>query len=109
MTSNNLGINCTSDVFPHPVLPIIAVVSPLFAVNEISESASSSAFAYEKDTFSNETTPSVFGAKCFGCFGSSMITSVFYTSSIRVAATAPLGIIIETIVIIKKLITICIV
>ena len=43
VTSNDLGIRLISVDLPLPVLPIIAVVSPAFAVKLISVSTSSSA------------------------------------------------------------------
>ena len=57
VTSKNLGIRFTRVVLPLPVEPIKAVVSPGFAVNDISDKTASSASAYLKLTFLNSTIP----------------------------------------------------
>ena len=88
---------------------MIAVVFPGSAVNEISLKTSSSLSGYLNETFLNSTSPFLFGFNFLGSLLSFIVSSVSIISFIRFADTDALGNIIETIDIIKKLITICIV
>ena len=88
---------------------MIAVVFPGSAVNEISLKTSSSLSGYLNETFLNSTSPFLFGFNFLGYLLSFIVSSVSIISFIRFADTDALGNIIETIDIIKKLITICIV
>jgi len=99
----------TSVDFPLPVLPIIAVVSPGFAVNVISSRTFSSAPGYLKETWSNVSTPFCFSSNFFGVFGSWITVLLDRTSSTRSAATAALGSITDNMHIIRNPIIICIV
>ena len=91
------------------MLPIIAVVSPGFAVKSMSVNISSSASGYLKLTFLNSTNPFLSSLNCFSSFLFLILGLVSNTSFIRFAETAARGSIIDIIDIIKKLITICIV
>ena len=88
---------------------MIAVVFPGSAVNEISLKTSSSLSGYLNETFLNSTSPFLLGFNFLGSLLSFIASSVSIISFIRFADTDALGNIIETIDIIKKLITICIV
>ena len=104
VTSKSLGMSCKIVDFPEPVDPIIAVVLPSFAVKETLSMTLFSASPYLKHTSSNSMS-------YLGAFASSFVvisTGVFKTSSIRPSETAALGIITNTIVIIKNDMIICI-
>ena len=107
-TSKNLGIRFTSVLFPLPVLPINATVSPLWAEKSISVSVSSSAPGYENPTCSKRTSPFAPLSGSAWASPSRMETFVPITSLIRFAATLALGSIIDIMVIIRKDIMICI-
>ena len=94
VTSKNLGIRLTIVLLPEPVLPIIAVVSPGFAVKLIPDRASSSEPSYLNETLSNSNRPE----HSLIAIASKLSTtddSDIITSSILLAATPALGISID--------------
>ena len=98
---------------PQPVEPMMAVVSPGFAVKLMCSSASLSAPGKRKLPSSNRTTPShsFFSREGFAvaASGSWMEALVRQTSSIRSAATPARGSITATMASIRKDMTICMV
>ena len=70
---------------------------------------SSSLSGYLNETFLNSTKPFLFESNFLGSLLSFIASSVSIISFIRLAETDALGSIIDTIEIIRKLITICIV
>ena len=75
VTSYRRGIRFTKVDFPHPVLPIIAVVFPGSAIKSISCKTSASAPGYRKFTWENFTTP-LCEVICSGSAASRMEDSV---------------------------------
>ena len=98
---------------PQPVEPMMAVVSPGFAVKLMCSSASLSAPGKRKLTSWNSTSPCQFSCSCAGfaaaSSGSLMVALVRITSSMRSAATPARGSMTATMASIRKDMTICMV
>ena len=94
VTSKNLGIRLTIVLLPEPVLPIMAMVSPGFAVKQIPDRAGASAPSYLKETLSNSNLPE-HSSISIASFLSITDDLELITSSILLAATPALGISID--------------
>ncbi len=102
VTSKNLGMRLMSVVLPHPVDPMMAVVSPGLASKSISVRTFSSASGYMKLTCSNLTVPSVLPFMASAPSLSLMDDSVLMTSYILSAAMPALGRNIAMLAIMRK-------
>ena len=109
VTSKNLGIRFISVDLPEPVPPIIAVVVPGVALNDIFSNISSSASWYLKYTSLNYTLPLNFFPISSIISGSFIDGSLSNISAILFIDIHALGIIIDIIDIIRNDIIICIV
>ncbi len=97
----------TRVVFPDPVLPMMAVVSPEWATKLMSLSTGSSAPGYAKPTPRSSSSPRPM-VSLTGCAGGRTLDSVSSTSPMRSAETVARGIITAMNVAIMTAIRICI-
>ncbi len=107
MASKSRGTSDSSVVLPAPVLPMIAVVSPAPARNEMSRSTGAAAPGYWNAT-SRSSTSAWVSSSVTGRCGGTTDDSVSSTSTIRSAQTAARGTIISMKVAIMTDIRICI-